>query len=568
MPALQSIRIQRFKRIQDATFNVADVNVLVGGNNSGKSTIIQALHFGIGLLQTLQLTKNWKATDQDVSATLNVNQLIYCPSDDVYALGQDGRLYEDVDRAIKVSYTLDTGTTFSVTVRKGKNKNVLVSIDNATAAKPLSGLQNPFSIFSPGLAGISKKENYVSDGVLLRTLARGDANLVLRNILLRLSTDTEGWARLISDLVYVFPGLGIQINYTSETDEFIDVSVRSTVTNNRWIPLELSGTGMLQAIQILSYIHRFKPSIVLLDEPDSHLHPNNQRLLCALLRRVTEDQRTQVLLTTHSRHVVDSIGSSSGFLWVRAGKVEVATADDEIGILLEIGALDIKERAANPDTQVVVLTEDEITAPLEGILASSDFNMDKTVVLSYYGVSQVKQLRPLVGIIRNSNPNAAILLHRDRDFLNPTEAQDWKTKVSALRVTPYLTERRDVEGNYIKAEYLSEANPGNSIANMQRLITDACSARKDARIQDYVNGRIDILRRNNQPNNPGQIATEANATVRNELDDCCGKPELKKMKALHQTQTGSNLIVYKPSPMLRVDDLATFAARSFRRPTT
>jgi len=31
------------------------VNVLVGGNNSGKSSIIQGLHFGVGLLQTIAL---------------------------------------------------------------------------------------------------------------------------------------------------------------------------------------------------------------------------------------------------------------------------------------------------------------------------------------------------------------------------------------------------------------------------------------------------------------------------------------------------------------------------------
>ena len=104
------------------------------------------------------------------------------------------------------------------------------------------------------------------------------------------------------------------------------------------------------------------------------LQPNNQRLLCALLRKVTEKRGTQVLLTIHSRHVVDALSSSSGFLWVRNGTVERAGTYDEIGVLLDIGALDIQERATQAGTTVVILTEDEITKGLEVLLEASGFD--------------------------------------------------------------------------------------------------------------------------------------------------------------------------------------------------
>lgn len=130
------------------------------------------------------------------------------------------------------------------------------------------------------ITGISKRENYVSDGLLLRTLARGDANLVLRNILLRL-WGTDAWNTFLTDLHYVFSGLELTLDFKPETDEFIDVQIKA---GKDWVPLELAGTGILQATQILSYIHNFEPSIMVLNEPDSHLHPNNQRLLCSLLR--------------------------------------------------------------------------------------------------------------------------------------------------------------------------------------------------------------------------------------------------------------------------------------------
>ena len=208
-------------------------------------------------------------------------------------------------------------------IRKGRNRNVNVTVTNTDVATRLASLEQPFSIFSPGLAGIAKNEAYVSDGVLLRTLARGDANLVLRNILLRLRNKEE-WDAFLQDLHDVFPTMEFDVKFIQETDEHIDVNVK---TNEEWVPIELAGTGVLQATQILSYIHSFDPAIVVLDEPDSHLHPNNQRLLCALLRRIAEERETQVLLTTHSRHVVDALGSAANFLWVRDATVDHATRD-------------------------------------------------------------------------------------------------------------------------------------------------------------------------------------------------------------------------------------------------
>jgi hypothetical protein len=188
--------------------------------------------------------------------------------------------------------------------------------------------------------------------------------------------------------------------------------------------------------------------------------------LCALLRRVSEDRGTQVLLTTHSQHVVDAVGSSSGFFWVRNGSVDVAEADDEVGILLDIGALDVKERAGQPDMKAVVLTEDEITRPLEVIIESSGFDLAKTAVLPYYGVTGIKQLQPLVTVIRGTNPKAKIVIHRDRDFLTDEEVEKWKTDVRALSVEPFVTKGRDLESYFIDSKLLAELNPESSPADL------------------------------------------------------------------------------------------------------
>lgn len=57
------------------------------------------------------------------------------------------------------------------------------------------------------------------------------------------------------------------------------------------LPIEQAGTGMLQILQILAYAFYFEPQLFLLDEPDEHLHANNQRILAEVLERISEEKK-------------------------------------------------------------------------------------------------------------------------------------------------------------------------------------------------------------------------------------------------------------------------------------
>ena len=104
--------------------------------------------------------------------------LLYSPCADLYALGFGGQLLEKPESAIEVSFVLGDGGKIDLTIRRGRNGNIHVNIENVPVARTLASLENPFTIYSPGLAGIAKSEEFISNGVLLRTIARGDANLV------------------------------------------------------------------------------------------------------------------------------------------------------------------------------------------------------------------------------------------------------------------------------------------------------------------------------------------------------------------------------------------------------
>jgi energy-coupling factor transporter ATP-binding protein EcfA2 len=564
MPALQSFHVQRFKGIENAFLPLASLNVLIGANNSGKSTLIQALHFTISVLQSINVINQWpKRDDGELSTTLSTTQLIYSPTEDIYSLGYGARLQEPKENAISVTLVLEDGRECRIEVRRGRNRNIAVNVSNVGVGKALSDLASPFSIFSPGLAGVTKTEQYVSDGVLLRTIARGDANIVLRNILLRLWQTTTAWEAFLDDIREIFPGLEFDVRFDPSIDETILISLKK---QDFWIPIESAGTGILQATQILSYAHRYNPSMLILDEPDSHLHPNNQRLLCSLLESISADRNVQTLLTTHSRHVVDALSQTADYLWVRQGSVDLAGPDDEIGILLDIGALDIRERIQQQDSDIVVLTEDARPKGLRNLLIASGFDLERTALLPYHGCTELGNLRPLMRLVQQNNPNRTVLLHRDRDYLTDQEALEWMERVRELRAVPFLTDGVDIESHFINPSHLAELNENLTQLDATMLINAAQEAVREKSIEKYVNGRVDVLRKTGSLGrlNHGSLAVEATENVRSRPDRYFhGKTLLSELRKIYRNQYNSELRIDLPSTHVCTGSLRDVAMRSF-----
>ena len=556
---LRSVHVRRYKGINDAALDAAAINVLIGANNSGKSSLVQVIHFGVAVLQAVGLANAWSRG----ATSLSPAQLHYSPCADLYALGHHGRLVESADSAIDLSYVLADGEKIDLQIRKGRNGNINVKFENAGAARALANLEKPYTIYSPGLAGIARSEMFVSDGVLLRTIARGDANLVLRNVLLRLSRPEceQDWGDFLDDLQKLFGEVDIKVRYNDNVDEHIMVYTKTG--DGEWVPIELAGTGVLQAIQILGYVHFFHPSVILLDEPDSHLHPNNQRLLCKLLQGVAEERDTQVFLTTHSRHVVDALSGQAAFQWVRNGTVERMGQDHDLAVLLDIGALDVKEMLSKSQAKCIVLTEDSIKRGLEVLLEASAVPMDETLVLAYYGCTSVHNLRPLLELIRVSNPTAKIIVHRDRDYLTDNEATDWEKSIRNMGAEPFLTVGVDVEAHFLSADHLAALNnkPEDEIRDLILQATNECRA---ISIEKYVNGRTDLEKKAGTFGglNLGQLAASAPGIVDSQPERYRhAKTVMRAVRRMYQEKYGQNMRVQEVTDGLAVPSLVTVSAQ-------
>lgn len=403
----------------------------------------------------------------------------------------------------------------------------------------------------------------MSDGVLLRALARGDANIVLRNILYRLRQKPE-WTRFEEDLSLIFPGVRIEVIFNPAIDQFIEIK---SADSGRTVPLDLAGTGLLQAIQILAYLHLFAPKLIVLDEPDSHLHPNNQRLLCSLLTMVALERDVQVMMTTHSRHVLDTMYNEARILWVQDGNVSKATAEDQVDILLEIGALDIKEKLQTAGYTAVVLTEDSSTQYLNVLLRNSGFIPEKYTILPYNGVTSPHLLKPLIKQIKDVS-QAAIVVHRDRDFLDGDEIEIWNKQIRSMGAEPFVTSEIDIEGYYCSDEYLSFATKGKNI-DIKDLKSTVVGGEEEDIISSYVNGRIDHERKAGTIGklDIGKLSASAAKNVsKDSWNYMKGKRKLSKVRLICQQKYGFKYETDLNAAQPTDKELAAIAGRHFKKP--
>lgn len=448
---INEIIIEKFKRVEYARFNLSKVNVLIGGNNSGKSSILQAIHFSV--------TASAIARQQQL-ATFSSDLLLYNPTPD-FTLLKNGTPYrnfgEDNSSTLTVNAVTNEGqnpVNYVISLNKGRNHGNIGCrrYGDQVLGQLITDPNNLFSIYVPGLAGIPQSEELRSMAIVRRGVASGDANLYLRNVIYYISKINK-LDHLNRSLNSVFPGMTLSINFDEEKDTSLIVNV---LLDGRLTPLELVGTGVLQIIQILSYITYFNPRLLLLDEPDSHLHPNNQITLAHTLNEIAESTNTQILLCTHSRHIIDALYGDANFIWMRKGIVqEQGDSIDRLPLLMDIGALDDFDKFRQGKLKAVFLTEDRDTSYLKKLISSNGFNLEEILIFSYKTSSNLEQASLFVDFIREVANNCKVIIHRDRDFMTDIEVSQITKKIKDANAIPFITRPSDIEGYFIHPKHIS-----------------------------------------------------------------------------------------------------------------
>jgi AAA15 family ATPase/GTPase len=470
---IAQVSIRRFKNIKDISFKLNSINLLIGANNSGKSSILQALHFGISCLQTYCNVTN---SEFEESTTVTYDELYYKPIDEIRRLGYQGSLGRK-DKSIEIEYTSDKGESCQVNIESGRSRGNSLTLKPSSKGyknftRIISDTSKSFSYYVTGLAGISSSEEKRGASIVKELAVKGSSNSVFRNIVHMLNEDSNKWDIFIGYFKLIFPEINIYAEYNELEDK--DIKIEAEIKGIRY-PIDSMGTSVLQIIQMLSYIILFEPKLIILDEPDAHLHPNNQKKVIDLLVKLAIKQDMQIIISTHSKHIVDFLMPTANVIWVSEG--EIIDIDDNeksyVSLMSEIGALEKGALLGGRKIKCCVLTEDEDQEYLKILLESNGFNMDETDIWSYKGCTNISVANAISNFLNERYENLKIIIHIDRDMVPKEDLEINKMKYDSSGINCFITDGSDIESYFINEEHINKLYPSLNVSHIEKIILDA-----------------------------------------------------------------------------------------------
>lgn len=453
---LESIKVEKFKRIEAIDLPLSDLNILVGSNGSGKSSVLQALHLASCLMRQAERIR------ANSTAMVRVSDLDYLPSDEYWRLGHGADWGNKATSPSSIVHFRfrdadDEEFTAICNMRSARNAGISVQGELPEQVRLLfRGSDTFFSGFIPGISGIPNVEQKNSKRVVLKACSFGDSNVYLRNALNLLSlsdiNQIEEW---------LHPLLG-SVKLRVMFDEVHDFQIHAEAEiGGRSTPLELLGTGYLQLIQIFCYILLFKPKILLVDEPDIHLHPSVQEKLAENLLEIARAQDIKIVMTTHSPFIVRGAPAGTNVIWLAEGEKQT---DDRhiVELALGWGAFGKK---------VIVVSEDAKNDLLKKLIRQWPEIERAVTVLPGRGYKHLLKKDEASELRDSLGRKFKILVHRDRDSLTDSEVETLKDLYNVDGVRLWITDQADIEAEFCDPSFLSSLT-GHPIHECETWLAD------------------------------------------------------------------------------------------------
>ena len=387
-------RAQNFKALRDVTLELTPLHVLIGPNDSGKTSLLEAI------------AALCRSVDHPISDAFIGS---WDGTELVSSRGSDStvRLSADVSDELG-AFTYDLFVHFG---DKGKSAEVAREVFRSEGSQvmgPLhSGSMSPNITIADG-AGVEQLE-FLSECrrrlaalrsvALLHWTAR---NLGLPSALnpgrgYRLETSGFGLASLLDSILSedrlrfdalerklksIFPQVeALQIPqspaYDAPVDEATTVLKLTNATgksvrfrfkgHEKPVPASQASDGLLYVLGYLALLYSPEPPrILLVEEPENGIHPNRLREILAILRQlIAEHPGTQVVMTTHSPYVIDEFSPDEVTLCQREedGTVSVKRLSESETVRRQLDLFTLGEIWTAEGDETIAADPEEVQQP-------------------------------------------------------------------------------------------------------------------------------------------------------------------------------------------------------------
>jgi len=296
---LERIEFENYRCFQNSKLSIRDITIIVGKNNSGKSTIIEALRI------ISMVTKKYNRTVYiQPPSSLNLPRATRGFKLPVERIKIDLRgivyYYQDGNAKItaifrdKVKIVVYLNEEVAFATIYDKDKNIITT-------KAKADLLEISSIgILPQIGLIKEKEKLLSEETVIDDIDTYLSSRHFRNeILLHRKERFESFKKLAEE---TWPGLRIiELIFNKYESEII-----SLIIEDARFPAEIGimGSGIQMWLQIIWFICRSKGSeTIILDEPDVYMHPDLQLKILKLVKSLFK----QVIIATHSVEIISNV---------------------------------------------------------------------------------------------------------------------------------------------------------------------------------------------------------------------------------------------------------------------
>ncbi len=392
---LSSIELENFKGVSRLRCDFDDFTVLAGLNNSGKTTLLQGVYLLVSALQPIAEHSHITHQNPEVRKVSLQSAL---PS---LGLRDTTWLYSHFGPEItgKVTGVFSNGLSVELGVIRNSSMELLFTISHPgndvkvaiADLKPLSvGILTP-----PG--DVPTREQMVPGNQYQNQLRDGKGAQLWRNGLWWAIQEDgfESFAPVQRQVNRYFPDVELLLP-TLTSDGTPEISIKYKERGRGPLDIAQSGAGLRTFISLARILEQSPSKIVLLDEPDAHLHASQQAVILDLMLDVAASSGRQVIIASHSPEIITRVPSEC-IRWVDRGNTE-AQGGFEVGQMLE-------QMGATPDVYVSRQELPDVLVYVEGV-------DDRPTIEAV--INWCRQRSP------GGLPTTLVIPHRDGRFEGPT----------------------------------------------------------------------------------------------------------------------------------------------------
>jgi putative AbiEii toxin of type IV toxin-antitoxin system/AAA ATPase-like protein len=326
------LTLSNFKSVGEQVYDFTQFDLLVGRNNSGKSTVLQALAIWQFCVDEFHRSK--RTGSKGIQVVLPNFTALPVPEFNLLWKDRTDRFYPVVDGhkkqqyiliGIRVEWRRVTGETdsFGVELRYHSPQTIYAIPSGGWAQFHECEKQNdlPRIAYVPPFSGLEPAEKWLDVSPIRQQVGKGQPGSVLRNLLLRVSSPPHGqegrgtkgpatpedWQELASTIERWFSVKISKPKYDSAKDVYITVEYRQ---KDKAFDIIAQGSGFHQTLTLLAFLYGYPLTTILLDEPDAHLHVNLQREILDYFKRKSIERNTQFLIATHAEELARGVDAS------------------------------------------------------------------------------------------------------------------------------------------------------------------------------------------------------------------------------------------------------------------